>query len=98
MVEGWEKRREERIPAVLPVRLDHAAGVTHDVSATGIFFETDAVLAPGSSIDFVVDVDTHSGKRILMCQGKIVRTEARDNRLGVAVKILESRLRVGFSD
>ena len=98
MAEGCEKRREERIAAVLPVRLNNAAGVTRDVSVTGIFFETDAALAPGSSIDFVVDVDTPSGKRILKCQGNIVRTEARDSRLGVAVKILESRLRVGFSN
>ena len=98
MAEGWEKRREERIAAVLPVRLNNAAGVTRDVSVTGIFFETDAVLAPGSSINFVVDIDTPRGKRILKCRGNIVRTETCDNRLGVAVKILESRIRVGFSN
>jgi hypothetical protein len=96
MAEGWEKRREERIAAMLPVRLNNAAGVTRDVSVTGIFFETDAVLTPGSSIEFVVDIDTPAGKRILKCQGSIVRTEACDNRLGVAVKILDSRIRVGL--
>jgi hypothetical protein len=68
------------------------------VSSTGIFFETGAALALGALIDFVVDVDTPRGKRILKCQGNIVRTEAHDNWLGVAVKILESRLRVGFSN
>jgi hypothetical protein len=98
VAKGREKRREDRIAAVLPVRLNNAVGVTRDVSVTGIFFETDALLTPGSSIDFVVDIDTLRGKGILKCQGNIVRTEACDKRLGVAVKILKSRMKVGFSN
>jgi hypothetical protein len=95
MAKVRDKRREERVAAVLPVRLNNAAGVTRDMSVTGIFFETDAELAPGSSIEFVVDIHIPAGKRTLTCLGNIVRTEARDNRLGVAVKILDSRIRVG---
>ena len=96
MDKDCEKGRQKRIAAVLPVRLNDAAGVTRDVSVTGIFFETDAVLAPGSSIEFLVDIDIPAGKRTLVCLGNIVRTEARDNRLGVAVKILDSRIMVGI--
>ncbi len=91
-VETQEKRREERIATALPVILGDVPGVTRDVSATGVFFETDADLAVGAAIHFTLDIDTPAGKRVLKCQGQIIRTEARDRRVGVAVKILDSTL------
>ncbi len=92
---GAEKRLERRVPAALPVTLDEMDGitaVTRDVSASGLFFETDAVLAPGALINLVVEMDTPGGKRVLKCQGSIVRVEAIENRLGCAVKIIDSQL------
>ena len=88
-----EKRREERVPAFLPVALAHASGMTLDVSATGIFFETEARYAKGNTIDLTVMLSTPAGKLQLKCQGEIVRIEQRDTRVGVAVKITDSLLR-----
>jgi hypothetical protein len=91
--EGHNKRIEERINATLPVSLGDVKGVTCDVSASGMFFETSATFATGDTIDFTVEFDTPTGKRILKCRGKIVRTQMRnDDRLGVAVKIEESTM------
>lgn len=69
-----------------------ATGITCDISASGIFFETSASLSQGSSISFTVEFEAPAGKMELKCSGEIVRTEARDNRVGVAVKILESAM------
>jgi hypothetical protein len=88
-----EQRREERVPAALQVRLDGATGLTRDVSASGIFFETEAAYAAGSEIAFAVDLDTPGGKMVLNCKGSIVRVEHGPARLGVAVRITESTIR-----
>ncbi len=79
--------------AALRVTLDGGTGVTQNVSASGMFFETDASYAPGSQIRFAVDLETPSGKMILTCHGDIVRVERREKRVGVAVRITESVIR-----
>ena len=94
MSQGGESRREERVRAALPVYLgDNLSGTTRDVSASGIFFETDASFAAGGSISFAIDIDAPAGKMQLNCRGEIVRVERRETRVGVAVRILESSLR-----
>ena len=88
-----EKRREERVPAFLPVALTHASGITRDVSATGIFFETEAEYSPGNKIELTVELHSPAGKLQLKCQGAIVRIERHDSKVGVAVEITDSLLR-----
>ena len=92
--EDQEKRSRERICTALPVRLGNATGITRDVSASGIFFETDAADAVGDMIliSLTVEFDTLRGKRMLSCQGDIVRIEPRDASVGVAVRIIESTM------
>lgn len=85
-----DKRREERVSASLPVEAGGAAGVARDVSATGIFFETDASYAVGSRISLAVDLDTPWGRVMVRGQGKIVRVEHRDEKIGVAVRFTDS--------
>jgi hypothetical protein len=99
MVRGDEEnRQEERVQAALRVDLgNNAVGITRDVSASGVFFETDASYDRGSAISFAVDIDTPSGPVVFCCKGEIVRIERRDGKLGVAVKLLESSLRAGVS-
>jgi hypothetical protein len=87
-----DKRREERVSAMLSVNVGNAAGIVRDVSASGIFFEIDAAYTLGSSISFAVKLDTPSGFMNLKCLGEIVRIEPRDSRIGVAVKITESAM------
>lgn len=88
----YDQRREERIITALPVDLGTATGITRDVSASGVFFETDATYALGSEISFAVELDTPGGRMMLRCEGEIVRIEPRDARVGVAVKIVESTI------
>lgn len=76
----------------LPVNIGIARGVTRDVSASGVFFETSATLDIGSAISFTVEFDAPSGKMELKCSGVIVRTETHEDGVGVAVKITESSM------
>ena len=87
-----DKRAGERVLAALSVRLGGATGVTRDVSASGIFFETDASYGLGNLISFTVEFDAPGGKMLLKCRGDIVRIEPRGTQVGVAVKIIESTM------
>jgi len=87
-----KKNRDERVPAALPVSLDGATGITRDVSASGVFFETDVNYAPGSEISFAIELQGPAGKLMFRCRGEIVRVEDRGGKVGVAAKIIESRL------
>jgi hypothetical protein len=80
------------VPAALPVHLGRTSGITRDVSASGMFFETDASLNLGSSISFNVKFAAPAGNMMLKCHGEIVRIEPSGTRMGVAVKIIESTM------
>ena len=86
------KRKEERVHAALPVDLGNGTGITRDVSASGMFFETDVNYAPGSEINFSIEIDGPGGKMMFKCQGQIVRVERRDGKAGVAARIVASTL------
>ena len=87
------RRAQQRVSAVLPVKVDgHAAGVTRDISPSGIFFETDMEMTNGSAIHFSLEFDNPSGKLLLECSGEIVRIEKAGGKIGIAAKITESRL------
>ena len=90
--EVQENRGRERVCTALPVRLGNATGMTRDVSASGIFFETDAADAMGDLISFTVEFDTPRGKRVLKCKGDVVRIEPRNAGTGIAVRIIESTM------
>ena len=87
-----KRTREERVPTTRPVHLVQGTGITRDVSASGVYFETDASYRPGREISFSIELDGPQGKMLLKCQGQIVRVEQRDGKVGVAAKIIESRL------
>ena len=89
-----EKRKDERIFTALPVELGTATGITRDVSASGVFFETEATYALGSEIRFAVELGTPGGRMVLKCEGEIVRIEPREARVGVAVRIIKSTIEV----
>lgn len=84
------RRADERVNVELPVRLGGVNGTTRDVSASGISFEIDANFTPDSEISFIIEMNALGDKILLKCKGNIVRTEARGEKIGVAVRISES--------
>ena len=90
-----DKRKEERVGAALPVKTARATGVARDVSASGMFFETDASYAVGSDISLALDLDTPWGKVHFDCRGEIVRVESHDGRMGVGVRFTEAPRQAG---
>lgn len=88
-----EKRREGRLPATRPVRLDRGIGVTRNISASGVFFETNVEYAEGSEIGFAIALDGLQGEKLMLesC-GEVVRVERRAGKVGIAARIVSSKL------
>jgi hypothetical protein len=89
-------RREDRERKKLPVKVygDNVKGVTRDLSASGVYFETDSRYQVGSMIKVTIDFDSPQGMQ-LECEGTIVRVEGcGSDKVGVAVRMnpLRSRL------
>jgi hypothetical protein len=89
-----ERRKAPRFQVALRVELPAGTGITRDLSASGVFFETDLVFALGQVIQFALvfeHIDPRQPVR-LRCQGQVVRVERRNDTLGVAVAITAYRL------
>lgn len=86
-------RIEPREQVTLPLQLIGGGnGVTRDISASGLYFETDSELQVGRLIDFEIELDTPGGPMKFKAQGQIVRIEPQGGRTGAGVKLLASRL------
>ena len=90
-------RTEERVSMKVPVSLPGGlTGMTRDISASGIYFETDNEPLGNSPLAFAVEFKNDSGVgMILRCRGQVLRVEHQGNRVGVAARILESKLEPG---
>ncbi len=90
-------KNEYRTEAREQIRLalqtfDGVKAVTRDISASGLFFETDTMQRIGGRIDFEIDLATPAGPIKFKAQGEIVRIESKAGKAGVGVKFLNSRL------
>jgi hypothetical protein len=83
-----KEHRSKRYPTELSTTVNGVAGVTRNVSATGLYIVQDQQCYAGSRIDFWVDLDTPGGQLKLCCEGEVIRIERIDERFGIAVKIL----------
>ena len=90
-------RIEDRVAMAVPVHLQGGGrGTTRDISATGIYFETDLEPVLESPLDFTVEFQNGGvGGLSLRCRGQVLRVERLGSRIGVAARILESRLQSG---
>jgi hypothetical protein len=89
-----DRRKAPRFRVALPVELLEGTGITRDLSACGVFFETDRSFALGEVIQFALVLEYLDPRQPmrLQCRGHVVRLERQGNTLGVAVAITAYRL------
>lgn len=81
-------RREERFDTVLAVKLAEGSGVTRNVSASGIYFVTDARMVAGARISFTLEFqDAPGGPFRLKCDARVVRLEQIEDKYGIGAAI-----------
>src|SRR5436853_1592773 len=79
---GFDLRREERVESALALTFeDGSRGMTRNVSAAGLYIETDQRLPLGGPLAFMVDfVGQPGGALRLRADAKILRVEERGGR------------------
>lgn len=83
-----EQRRAVRFATALPLEMEGIAGTTRDVSENGIYFETDALQEIGPVVTFIMRYRQGGELRELQCDARVVRVEARGDRVGVAARLM----------
>lgn len=83
-----DSRAAVRFDTAMPVRMQDSAGETHNISAHGIYFETDVEQRIGSLVTFTVEYTLYGQKHRLLCEGKVVRVDAQGGRVGVAARLV----------
>jgi hypothetical protein len=83
-----EQRDSVRFDTQMPVQLAGGAGTTHNISARGVYFETDVQPASGALVNFTIEYNLRGRKHRLMCEGKVVRVEAQGGKVGVAARLI----------
>ena len=91
-----ERRRQERKPARVPVKVrtengPEQSGQTRDLSSSGIFLYSDSAMEPGAKLELVVMLPPGLGLGPggwTLCQASVVRGEQGDGKgVGVAATL-----------
>ncbi|WP_180126287.1 PilZ domain-containing protein [Rhodoferax sp. BLA1] len=90
VVAGHSRRTSDRVSSELPLEIGGIAGLTKNVSATGVYLETTADQVPGSRVHFVVEVNVKGELLKMVCAGEVTRVEHKAGTVGVAVKLTSS--------
>ena len=83
-----EKRRLPRHQLHVPIMFGFGQGMTTDVSATGVRFESRRSLDKGTSITFELALPNAVQQGVIVrCEGIVVRTEVRQGKTFIAATI-----------
>lgn len=83
-----EARAAPRYPVRWPVRLRQGEAVTRDISASGMYLESEVELVAGDAVEFDVILPRHRGvTEILHCLGRAVRVERLGAHFGLGVSL-----------
>ncbi len=83
-----DHRTAARFDTALAVDVEGLSAQTRNISATGLYFETDVDLPLGSLLNLSVQFTQGGHKHWLACEGKVVRVSHADGRNGVAARLL----------
>lgn len=86
--EDPDHRAAARFDTALTVDVEGLSARTRNISASGVYFETEVDLPIGTLLNLNVQF-THGGKQHwLSCEGKVVRVTHADGHNGVAAQLL----------
>ena len=81
-------RRQERIAVAIPVVFDGGSGTTRDVSASGVFVETETILPLGARIDLLLDFrEQCRTEHWVKCEADVLRIDNRPSHRGLAATV-----------
>jgi hypothetical protein len=83
-----EHRAAARFDTALTVDVEGMSARTRNISATGVFFETDVDLPVGTLLNMSLQFQQGGRKHWLLCEGKVVRVTHADGQTGVGARLV----------
>ena len=83
-----DHRAAARFDTALNVDVEGLSARTRNISASGVYFETDVDLPLGTVLNLSVQFTQGGRKHWLACEGKVVRVTTADGHHGVAASLL----------
>lgn len=81
--------RAERVKACFRVNTGTQAGVTRDVSVTGLYIELPEPYALGSVVPLEIQLETNGRATKLKLTGEVIRVESKSGCVGLGLKVVE---------
>ena len=87
-------RTGDRFGIALPITMEGVEGETHDISETGILFETSADAEPqvGRRIDMTLQYSMDGRHYHTRCAAEVVRVERVGDKVNIAARLLSPLL------
>ncbi len=86
--ETIEQRSSDRFGIALPVTMEDGKGETHDISETGILFETDSEPRLGARLDLTLQYSMDGQRYHMACAAEVVRVQRVGSKVNVAARML----------
>ena len=83
-----DQRAAQRFGTALRLTVEGEEGATHDMSATGLCFESDRNYAVGSTIELVIEYPGGTRMHPLACEAEVVRVVPAGEQFNIAVRLL----------
>lgn len=83
-----DQRSSDRFGIALPITMEGGEGETHDISETGIFFETQCEPQVGARIDMTLQYSMDGQEYYVGCEVEVVRVERVGDKVNVAGRLL----------
>lgn len=89
-ISPMDQRAGDRFGIALPITMEGVEGETHDISETGILFETAAAAEPqvGAKIGMTLEYSMDGHHYLTQCEAQVVRVERVGSKVNVAARLL----------
>ena len=88
VAQNEEHRQAARFDTAIEVDVEGLPARARNISASGVYFETDVELPVGAVLNLNVQFTHHGRKQWLACEGTVVRVTHTHGQHGVAARLL----------
>ncbi|MDI1340779.1 PilZ domain-containing protein [Polaromonas sp.] len=85
---AMEQRAAQRFGVALRLTVDGDEGATHDLSATGLYFQSERSYEPGANMALVLEFPGTGRGHPLTCEAQVVRVKPAGDGFNIAVRLL----------
>lgn len=83
-----EHRAAQRFGVAVRLTIDGDEGATHDLSATGLYFQSERSYEVGASLELVLEFPGAGRTHPLTCEAQVVRVTPAGDGFNIAVHLL----------